>query len=69
MWNSYIVATTDDALYYIDQHALAERISFEKMKRELKEQTNAAASDSLLHPLSIDIPANILIEQKIEDLT
>ena len=30
LWNSYIVLQSNDAIYYIDQHALAERIAFEK---------------------------------------
>lgn len=34
--NSYIVLESTDALYYIDQHALAERILFEKIKIGLK---------------------------------
>lgn len=32
LWNVYIILESSDALYYIDQHALAERIFFEKMK-------------------------------------
>jgi DNA mismatch repair ATPase MutL len=32
LWNSYILLESVDALYYIDQHALAERILFEKIK-------------------------------------
>ena len=33
LWNTYIVLQSNDALYYIDQHALAERIAFENMKK------------------------------------
>ncbi len=33
LWNSYIVVQSNDSLYYVDQHALAERIAFEKMKK------------------------------------
>jgi DNA mismatch repair ATPase MutL len=32
LWNAYIILESSDALYYIDQHALAERILFEKIK-------------------------------------
>lgn len=34
--NSYIIMQSSDALYYIDQHALAERIVFEKIKAGIK---------------------------------
>jgi len=33
VWNSYIVLSTNESLFYVDQHALAERIAFEKMKK------------------------------------
>ncbi len=33
--NSYIVLQSNDDLYYVDQHALAERISFENMKKNV----------------------------------
>lgn len=32
LWNAYILLESSDAVYYIDQHALAERILFEKIK-------------------------------------
>jgi len=32
IWNAYIILESMDAIYYIDQHALAERILFEKIK-------------------------------------
>jgi DNA mismatch repair ATPase MutL len=32
LWNSYIILESSDALYYIDQHALAERVLFENIK-------------------------------------
>lgn len=32
--NAYIVAHDTETLYYIDQHALAEKILFEKMRKE-----------------------------------
>lgn len=34
---SYIVLSSRDGIYYIDQHALAERIAFEKMRKALHE--------------------------------
>jgi DNA mismatch repair protein MutL len=35
LWQSYIVLESPDAVVYIDQHALAERIAFEKMKKKI----------------------------------
>ncbi len=38
LWNMYICLQADDGLYLIDQHALAERIAFEKMKKKAHEE-------------------------------
>ena len=46
----YIALQADDALYLIDQHALAERIAFEKMKIE-----KDLSSEPLLQPLKFEI--------------
>lgn len=35
--NSYIIMESTDGIYYIDQHALAERILFEKIKSGIKD--------------------------------
>lgn len=40
IWNSYIILQANEALYYVDQHALAERIAFEKMKKMYHIETN-----------------------------
>ena len=63
LWNSYIVLQSQDALYYIDQHALAERIAFEEMKRE--ENLN---SEALLQPLKFEITQIPNLSEKIEEL-
>ncbi len=39
IWNSYIILQSNDSLYYVDQHALAERIAFEKMKKMYSTQS------------------------------
>lgn len=36
--DSYIMLTSQDFLYYVDQHALAERITFERMRQQIEEQ-------------------------------
>ena len=66
MRNMYIILQADDGMYLIDQHALAERIAFEKMKKKAHEQ--GLAPETLLQPITIEIPRTILIDQKIEEL-
>ncbi|MBB1578737.1 MAG: DNA mismatch repair endonuclease MutL [candidate division SR1 bacterium] len=61
--NMYIALQADDALYLIDQHALAERIAFEKMKIE-----KDLSSEPLLQPLKFEITQIANLEEKIEEL-
>ncbi|MBQ9554366.1 hypothetical protein IJU97_05505 [bacterium] len=62
-WNSYIVLQSDKALYWIDQHALAERIAFEKMKL-----SQDHSPENLLQPLKFEITQIPNLEEKIEEL-
>lgn len=64
VWNSYIVVSTVESLFYIDQHALAERIAFEKMKKSAW----YVKSELLLQPLTVDVPKRGDIEQKIDQI-
>jgi hypothetical protein len=59
----YIALQADTALYLIDQHALAERIAFEKMKT-----SQDLTSESLLQPLKFEVTQIVHLEQKIEEL-
>jgi DNA mismatch repair ATPase MutL len=61
--NSYIILQSQEALYYIDQHALAERISYETMKKE----TDLRA-EVLLQPLKFEITQIANLTDKIEEL-
>ena len=61
--NSYIVIESNDALYYIDQHALAERIAFETMRKE--QNLNP---EVLLQPLKYEITNIPNLPEKIEEL-
>lgn len=63
IWNSYIVLQSRDALFYIDQHALAERIAFETMKKE-----QDLSQEPLLQPLKFEITQVPNLEEKIEEL-
>lgn len=59
----YIALQADTALYLIDQHALAERIAFEKMKT-----SQDLTSESLLQPLKFEVTQIAHLDQKIEEL-
>lgn len=64
MWNSYIVLESKDNVYYIDQHALAERIAFEKIKKEKN-----LNPEILLQPLKFDVVNIPDLEEKISQLS
>lgn len=63
IWNSYIVLQSNDALYYIDQHALAERISFESMKKNIDTK-----KELLLQPVKFNVVDLADLDKKIEKL-
>lgn len=63
IWNSYIVLESKDYVYYIDQHALAERIAFEKMKKEKNLKPTI-----LLQPLKFDVVNIPYMQDKISQL-
>jgi len=64
--NSYIVIQSEDGIYYVDQHALAERIAFEKMKKETKE--NKLIPEILLQPIIIPTHQILNIEDKLNQI-
>jgi len=72
--NSYIAIQNSENIFYIDQHALAERIAFEKMKSDVSTINNWDTTTSLLlpelllTPLSIEIWWLQNINSKIEQL-
>ena len=66
LWNMYIVLESIDGMYLIDQHALAERIAFEKLRVAAKKEW--LVGQPLLHPLSLDISQRAAIDEKIEQL-
>ena len=49
---TYIVAENEDGMYLIDQHAAAERINFEKVLKEMKDNTTPI---DLLVPIRIEL--------------
>ncbi|NOZ43653.1 MAG: hypothetical protein GXP45_00495 [bacterium] len=71
--NSYIILQSNDALFYIDQHALAERVAFEQMKNDLDKHQNyqnihALKPEKLLQAISIDISYSPQINEQIAQL-
>ena len=66
--NTYIILEDNDNMYIVDQHALAERVKFEKLKKDwLDWKVN---SYILLNPLNIDIWKNVdFLDKKIEKLS
>lgn len=76
--NSYIILQSNDSLYYVDQHALAERIAFEKMKKMYSISTNTTEENTefakwlqpepLLNPIKYEISDIPDKEQKIQEL-
>ncbi len=66
LWDSYIIAAWKENIYYIDQHALAERIAFEKIKKQVARE--GFSMDVLLTPLSVSYPRHVDIENVIDIL-
>ena len=59
---TYIVAENEDGMYLIDQHAAAERINYEKILKEINE--NSYHVIDLLTPIKIELPTNEYIMLK-----
>ena len=53
IWDAYIIAQKDDWLFLIDQHALAERIAYEKLLKKFSE--NLWEKSELLSPYTVEI--------------
>lgn len=71
LWNSYIVLQNTDTLYYIDQHALAERIAYEKMKKMVdpkQEWSDGLKTELLLNPVKFDVVNIPNLEAQIEKI-
>ena len=60
--DTFIVATTDDEVFFLDQHVVHERVLFERLETELA--AGGAASQALLFPEPMDLPpaARALLE-------
>ena len=65
--NMYIILQSDQGLFYIDQHALAERIAFEKMKKNIETKFHLEP-ELLLQPMTLEVQQIANIEDKIDQL-
>jgi DNA mismatch repair protein MutL len=61
--DTFIVATTEDEVFFLDQHVVHERVLFERLESELA--SGGAPSQALLFPEPIDLPpaARALLER------
>jgi DNA mismatch repair protein MutL len=66
LWDMYIVVQGQDSLYYIDQHALAERIAFEKLRKAAKNEQ--MTPEPLLQPIILEVAQRADLEEKFEQL-
>ena len=66
--DTFIVASDDSEVFFLDQHLVHERIEFERLQRELTAGT--VASQALLFPEPVDVapPARVLLERWREPL-
>jgi DNA mismatch repair protein MutL len=65
--NSYIVLQDNEHVYYVDQHALAERILYEKMKQDAID--HEFVPEPLLQPISIRLAQMMPLEDKLRQLS
>ena len=64
---TYIVAENEDGMYLIDQHAAAERINFEKVLKEMKEEKTIV---DFLVPIKIELRKDeyLIASKRLETL-
>lgn len=66
MRQMYIVLSSATHMYLIDQHALAERITFERMKKQVAQ--DGYQPEILLQPGKVDIPPGVEVDDMIPQL-
>ena len=66
--DTFIVATTEDEVFFLDQHVVHERVLFERLEAELA--AGGAPSQALLFPETVELPpaARALLERWREPL-
>ncbi len=66
LWNSYIILETSGEVFLVDQHAIAERILFEKLRKNIKE--NWLKQEIIITPITISVPKSLDINERLEQL-
>ena len=63
---SYILLQSNDSLYLVDQHALAERIAFEKLKKIAL--TTKLQPSPILTPIKVSVSKSVPIDDQVDAL-
>ncbi|MCA9647318.1 MAG: DNA mismatch repair endonuclease MutL [Polyangiaceae bacterium] len=65
---TYLLCEAEDGFYVLDQHAAAERVTFDRLRRQYQSRTVPA--QALLFPLTVDVSPEEadLIEERSEEL-
>jgi DNA mismatch repair protein MutL len=65
---TYLVCEGEDGLYVLDQHAAAERVSFDRLRRAYHDR--AIPSQALLFPIVVEVsPSEVeLVEQRADEI-
>jgi len=68
LFGTYILTQADEHFYLIDQHAAAERVNFEKILKQLKQ--DSYQSYELLIPIQLDFSPSetVLVNQHFQDI-
>lgn len=66
IWDSYILLETQNGIFIADQHAIAERILFEKLRKQTKQSW--LRKEIIMNPITISVSKNIELEEKLENL-
>jgi DNA mismatch repair protein MutL len=66
--HTYLVCEADDGLYVLDQHAAAERVMFDKLRKAYR--ASAVSSQALLFPVMVEVtPAEAeLVEARAKEI-
>lgn len=66
---TYLLCEADDALYILDQHAAAERVTFDRLRKQY--QSRSVSAQALLFPVTLDVSCEEadLVEERASDFS